>query len=352
MWMRHLPPWATGLALAMSTGSAEASFTFLHNGSTNPASEGCDGNAGPLANDEGYPAWSTSGGVTYTCQYYPGALTSGQQADISSLGFVLTVRARALPGTSPVYAPFPEPGVFVWTGSQLFAITLALDGNGNTIVILPTSQLQPSYHYWEEQGPTTTIADTNYHVYQLVYNSTDQSANLFIDGVSTILSYGGFPPSSDGCGGCSIVFNMIWGGINGGQSDFNDVEWTTTPVPVPGVPTNVIAIAGNGQATVSFTPPSYDTRDIVGSYTVTANPGNITATGSASPITVAGLTNGTAYTFSVTACNAGGCGQPSASVTFSTPVPAFPPFVPWILAACLGCVGAAATRGRKGHRTS
>jgi hypothetical protein len=38
-------------------------------------------------------------------------------------------------------------------------------------------------------------------------------------------------------------------------------------------------------------------------YTVTASPGGLTATGSASPIVVTGLTNGTAYTFTVTSSN-------------------------------------------------
>src|SRR5664280_101094 len=40
--------------------------------------------------------------------------------------------------------------------------------------------------------------------------------------------------------------------------------------------------------------------------TVTSNTGNFTGTGSASPITVTGLTNGTAYTFTVVATNANG----------------------------------------------
>ena len=38
-------------------------------------------------------------------------------------------------------------------------------------------------------------------------------------------------------------------------------------------------------------------------YTVTATPGKLSSTGTASPITVAGLVNGVAYSFSVKASN-------------------------------------------------
>jgi hypothetical protein len=92
---------------------------------------------------------------------------------------------------------------------------------------------------------------------------------------------------------------------------------------VPGAPTDVTAVAGNGQAMVSFTAPASNGSPIT-RYTVTSNPGGITATGTASPIIVTGLSNGTAYTFTVTATNAVGTGPasaPSNSVTHAAPVP-------------------------------
>jgi hypothetical protein len=72
----------------------------------------------------------------------------------------------------------------------------------------------------------------------------------------------------------------------------------------PGAPTSVSAEAGNASATVSFTAPTFTgvPPGITG-YLVTSSPGGVTATGAASPITVTGLTNGTAYTFSVQATN-------------------------------------------------
>jgi hypothetical protein len=79
----------------------------------------------------------------------------------------------------------------------------------------------------------------------------------------------------------------------------------------PGAPTKVKAIAGNGQVTVIFTPPAIDGGSQL-NYTVTATPGNITAGGQSSPITVTGLNNSTDYTFTVTATNAAGLTGPAA----------------------------------------
>jgi hypothetical protein len=88
---------------------------------------------------------------------------------------------------------------------------------------------------------------------------------------------------------------------------------------VPGAPTGVTAVAGAAQATVSFTAPSSNGGSAISSYTVTASPGGATASGSASPITVDGLSAGVAYTFTVTATNGVGAGPASSSSNAVTP---------------------------------
>ena len=73
---------------------------------------------------------------------------------------------------------------------------------------------------------------------------------------------------------------------------------------VPDAPTGVNAIAGNASATVSFSPPPNEGGAAITGYTATC--GSASANGTASPITVTGLVNGTAVACYVIAINANG----------------------------------------------
>jgi hypothetical protein len=91
-----------------------------------------------------------------------------------------------------------------------------------------------------------------------------------------------------------------------------------TATTVPQSPTIGTATAGNASATVTYTAGATGGK-AVSVYTATSSPGSLTGTG-ASPITVSGLTNGTAYTFTVTATNANGTSAASAASNSITPV--------------------------------
>jgi predicted extracellular nuclease len=90
-------------------------------------------------------------------------------------------------------------------------------------------------------------------------------------------------------------------------------------IPVaPDAPVIGTAIAGNGQATVSFTPPGFDGGTAITGYTATC--GTQSVVGTSSPLTVTGLTNFVTVNCSVIATNGVGSSPVSATVSV-TPQP-------------------------------
>jgi len=101
-----------------------------------------------------------------------------------------------------------------------------------------------------------------------------------------------------------------------------------TPAGVPASPGNVSVTAGDSQATVFWSAPADNGAPVV-SYTVTPiGPGGplsaTTVSAAATSVVIGGMTNGTSYSFTVTATNAVGS---SAAAASGTVTPAAPPLL-------------------------
>ena len=99
---------------------------------------------------------------------------------------------------------------------------------------------------------------------------------------------------------------------------------TPPPVPVPafippGAPVSVLASPGDASADVTWTPPVDSGTFPITGYVARAQPGGQTCSTAAANCTVTGLTNGTAYTFTVIATSAAGSGAASAPSPPVTP---------------------------------
>lgn len=97
-------------------------------------------------------------------------------------------------------------------------------------------------------------------------------------------------------------------------------DWPLPPTTAPWTPAGVTATAGAASAAVSWTPASTGGDALTG-YTITASPGGKTATAGPydTSATVAGLTPGTAYTFTITTTSPAGTSAASVATSAVTP---------------------------------
>ena len=104
--------------------------------------------------------------------------------------------------------------------------------------------------------------------------------------------------------GTSYTFTVISTNA-AGNSLTSSPTGAIIPNVVPNSPTDLTATAGIEQASIAFTTPLSNSGTAT-SYTVTASPGGASASGTASPLIVYGLWNGTSYTFTAIATNSAG----------------------------------------------
>jgi hypothetical protein len=105
------------------------------------------------------------------------------------------------------------------------------------------------------------------------------------------------------------------------SADQTAVNVVLPEITAPSAPNAVEAVAYSKSALVSWNPPSSDGHSTITGYTVTSDPGGKHCTTTVKlSCTVTGLTNGTPYTFTVTATNAIGTSDPSIASAPVTPI--------------------------------
>ena len=140
--------------------------------------------------------------------------------------------------------------------------------------------------------------------------------------------------------GSSYTYTVTATNANG-TSTASGTSASVLAASVPQAPTIGTATGGNATATVTYTAGATGGSAIT-TFTATSSPGSLTGTG-ASPITVSGLSNGTAYTFTITATNAFGTSAASAASNSVTPVD--PPVTVFVAAADTATANLSSTNG-------
>jgi hypothetical protein len=274
---------------------------------------------GPVVGTDYFPI-NVTGSVTLT---YATLNPSLSTSFVPTRGEVYTVIAND--GTDAINGQFSglsEGAVITLNSVYQFQLSYA-GGTGNDVVLAALNGKEPSTSVLvASQNPSNPGQSVTFTATISGNGGTPTGSVTFLDGTTTLTTVSllagtaSYSTSLLAAGQHSLTV-VYPGDTNFGGSTSSVL--TQTVATVPAAPTNVSATAGNAQATISFTASPDQPGAPVTSYTVTSSPGNLTATGTASPITVTGLTNGTAYTFTVTATNVIGNGPPSAPSNSVTP---------------------------------
>lgn len=326
-------------------GTAQASVSF-----TPPADDGG-------ASIQGYTATATPGGASASCSAPCSSITvSGLD---NGVAHTLTVRASNRAGDGPESAPSnpvtpllaqvisfgPAPLVEVGFGST---VVVSGGGSGNPVVlasqtpavctvagntvtgVIPGScriaadQAGSATHFPAPQALLTL--NVSYRVHRVTPSAGTNGSIAPATPFSVVHGSVRTLTLSPLTGYTALVGGSCGGSLAGNL-------YTTLPVTAdcsvdavfarpPGAPLIGAAVAGDTQATVAFAAPADDGGSAILGYTATSTPpgGSASCSAPCSELTVAGLSNGTAYTFTVVATNAVGPGAPSAASASVTPV--------------------------------
>jgi uncharacterized protein (TIGR02145 family) len=279
--------------------------------------------------------------ITATVPGPPTSVTASAGNASASVAFVAPTNngGNAITG----YTVTSSPGGFTATGAtspiNVTGLTngtaytfrvVATNAVGNSVASAASTAVTPVAPNTVPGPPTAVVATAGNASASVAFVAPTNNGGSAITSYTVTSSPGGItamgttsPINVTGLtNGTSYTFSVV--ATNAiGNSVASAASTAVTPVApntVPDPPTAVVATAGNASASVAFVAPTNNGGSAITGYTVTSSPGGITATGATSPINLTGLTNGTAYTFTIVATNAIGNSVASAASTAVTPV--------------------------------
>jgi multisubunit Na+/H+ antiporter MnhG subunit len=307
---------------AVTSGALPGGLTLAANG----AITGTPNTVGPFnftitATDSSPAPGPFSGSRAYTVNIAQGTQTV-TFAPASPVVFgvtPITLTATATSGlTAFTFSTSSANTICTVTGNQLTivgvgtcALTATQPGNANyatasanaNVVIDPASQtvtFAPASPVNVGAAPITLTATATSGLSAFTFSTSS---------ASTICTVVGNQLTIVGVGTCALTATQP------GDANYASASASANVVinvVAPGAPTGVSAVAGNSQATISFTPPIFAGGAPITSYSVSCTPSAAApTTGGASPIVVTGLTNGVTYSCTVVATNSAGNSVPS-----------------------------------------
>lgn len=236
-------------------------------------------------------------------------LVSAKQIVVGSNTSIIATRPDSFSPTDAPYDVIVTNATTGLSGISLNAVTAGSAPAWSTSATLPAFQKTVAY----SQAVVATDADTSPTVTYSQVSATLPTGITFSNG-----TFSGTPSTNGGSYNAVIRATDLGG-------NYADRTFTLAQ-DKPDAPGIGVATATEwNTATVAFTAPAYTGTSTITSYTATSSPGGFTGTLSqagSGTITVTGLSETTAYTFTVTATNSSGTSVVS-SASSSVTTPAF-----------------------------